>query len=214
MIKTKIHDGTGAGHDATVRPALKADGNAVWVNIAGVSQSVVLPIFDGIVGERFEQYAATSGGSIEMAVDGDPTPVEFTINADDERDIIVTAITISGIDSGVIMGDWFALNNPLSNGVLLDIRSDGVSFDQITWIKTHDLLVWSSIGGFDGIFEVGADSIRAIREYNPRFIIRKSGTFGGSVGNDYIKLTVQDDIDRMDEMRCLVRGVYTDPGVY
>jgi hypothetical protein len=67
-------------------------------------------------------------GSSDLAVNGSGTPVAFEIPTE-PFDRIVTSISIFGRDAGIKYGQFLAINQILTNGLLIEIKSDDVLFD-------------------------------------------------------------------------------------
>lgn len=60
------------------------------------------------------------GSTVEMTVDGSTTPQRFTINAEPDKDIFITSLSIIIIGTGIALGNDFAGNGAsLTNGCRL-----------------------------------------------------------------------------------------------
>jgi hypothetical protein len=184
-IKNSIKDGTGSNLEAKVDHTSVTNEEALWVNMAGVSPSVTLPVFIGPVKGGFEidQKASLNGAGVtfDMSVDGSITAQEFRLEADPEFDLIVTRILMSGTDGGVKMQNWFAENSALTNGVLLSLKQNNITLNYEAFTTTASLVEFATEGGDSLYSEQSSSFVKASKKFEVPYIIRKQGVFGTGV---------------------------------
>lgn len=180
--------------------------------ILGISGSVsVLPTS---FPNRFNEDCREThpGGNNDLTVNGSGTPVVFSVLPAVGFDTWVTEIRIHGLANGVKFGKFLNLNSKLTNGIVIDIKTDDVvtSIQEIT--STDDLKArFSSVGGFDLDSQAGGDHVLATRALGAfPFVIRADGAFGPG-NNDYFNLTVQDNLSQVSELFCTVIGFEREP---
>lgn len=215
-IKTTIGDGTGMGHEAKVAPVGPANDNSVYVNLAGVTSEITVPVFSSPIsgGESFDAFLL-NGSSKAMNVSGTlGTPVTFSLLADATQDIIITDLIIAGQDGSIKFSKWFAENNPLTNGVVISFKSDDVitTYDPLT--TTTQLMAFSS-GQIENASVTGEAVVICFRKFSPSLVIRAQGTHGGdATDDDYIKILIRDNLTGMDSFTCQARGVKVPAGTF
>lgn len=130
----------------------------------------------------------------------------FTFPMDSLNDIFVTEIRFFGKGNGIQFGSFLNIAT-IANGILVEIKTDNniVSFPAIR--TTEDFADKFSFGGGDNFqlyIQSGADKFTA-SFIASAFPLRRAGTFG--VGNDdYIKITIRDDIDQVAQLESAVVG--------
>lgn len=148
-----------------------------------------------------------TAGVVNLNVDGSVTPKVFTFPMDLLDDFFITEIKFFGRDNGIQFGNRFLGNNtPLTNGILIEIKTDNKMIE-LPPIKTTDDFddVWSFGGSnFDIYFASGADKFTA-RFLSSAYPLRRSGTFG-SGNDDYIKITIRDNLTSIDYLQAIVAG--------
>jgi len=159
----------------------------------------------GVIGNRFTKFAEF-GGSKEMNVDGSSTPVVFTIAAEVSDDLIVDSLIFEAFDSGIKIDKFLSLNSALTNGVVVEVKSDDIvfSFEAIRNSTEFDSLFSHGAGRSFSITNAsGNDSLVARFGPTGSFAIRQQGTFAS---DDYIKVTISDDISNVNSFRFLSEG--------
>lgn len=161
------------------------------LGVLGISGSVTAG--EGDVTGRIIEFAEDGGGSSDLRVDGDPTPVEFTIDASPTKERFFTALRFEALGNGIQFTNFLSKNNALTNGVMVTIRSNNseVTFPDI--LTTEDFASIFSRGPSDfDVYDVsGTDYFRATLNFSAPFQLFKQGTFGS---DDFIKITIQDDL--------------------
>ena len=179
--------------------------------ILGISGS--LNVQPGAVSNIFALQIADSGGSTAMNVDGSVTSVEFSladnVDYDDTFDYFITSVVIHGLDNGVKLKNFMALNSPLTNGLTFSIQSDENTVSVATIQATREIKRFASLGGWELDIEAGGDDVRAIRDFGlTPIVIRAAGTF---TTDDFFKVTVNDNLTQVDDFRIILRGFRKEP---
>lgn len=149
---------------------------------------------------------AENGGSSDLTVDGSVTPVEFTIPADATEDKVVSALAFRAVASGITIDKFLSLNNPLTNGILIEVKSDDTIFQFEPILTTQDFDFEFAYGpgrSFDIIFASGNDSL--VARFGPQnpFTIRSQGTFAS---DDYIKVIIRDNLSAIANIEFIAFG--------
>jgi hypothetical protein len=154
-----------------------------------------------------------SSNSFDMDVNGSGTPVLFTLanNADYDptRDFVVTELRIECVDGAIKLGNnKFMGMNSLSNGFLIQVRSDGnLEYDEniILTEDIHHAFVFGEGSKFDFIPGPADDSLVAV--FARPFFVRKTGTFPT---DDGITITVRDNLSSISRLRMSAVGFFED----
>lgn len=150
-------------------------------------------------------YSGTPG-IVDLNVNGENTPVVFTFPMDTLNDIFINEIKFYGRDNGIQFQNFLGQNSALTNGILVEIKTNN-NIIQLPPIRTTDDFddVFSFGGSnFDVYFASGDDKFTA-RFLASAFPLRRAGTFG--TGNDdYIKITIQDNLNTINYLQCVVSG--------
>lgn len=144
----------------------------------------------------------TNGGSSNLLVDGDPTPVVFTFNADSTDDIYLTEIRFVFSDLEIAMdGKSFGSENDLDNGVLLQVTSDGNTSTLANIQINEDFGTFNSPGGIT-YDRGGPEDFLAAGIHLGGSVVLKAGTA------DNVKITIRDDINDTSHkyFKCIVYG--------
>jgi hypothetical protein len=210
-----VKDGTGTNTEVKVRESGPQDENSMWVHLSGLTPEVTVPTFGGPIanGELFSD-TLKNAGSDDLTVDGSATPVNFRIESDPDFDIIINQIVLAGSDGSIKLTNFFGLNSPLTNGIVISFQSDDTDGLFRTIRSTTDYLSFSS--GDNNVYsEQGSAAAFSFRTLNPPLIIRKTGTHGGDAADDdYIQITIQDNLVGLDSLTCNVRGVKVPAGIF
>jgi hypothetical protein len=166
------------------------DKRFVTFGISGEVQAVPGSVGDLLI------VNALNGASQDLRVNGSlVTPIVFTISAEAEKDIFIEELRFYGNANGIQFGKFLGLNSALTNGILVEIRSDEI-VTQLPLLKTTDDLKHKfSFGqgtGFQLNIQAGRDDFMASFSLSTTFPIRKAGTFVS--GDDYIKVYVRDNL--------------------
>lgn len=144
---------------------------------------------------------------VDLNVNGSlANPVVFTFPMDALDDLFISEIKFFGRDNGIKFSNFLGQNQALTNGILIEIKTDNnvVALPPIR--TTDDFDDVFSFGGsnFDVYFASGADKFSA-RFLASAFPLRRSGTFG--TGNDdYIRISIRDNLSSIGYFQSIVSG--------
>lgn len=167
--------------------------------------------------DLFIEFATEDGLGIndDLGVNGSGTPVDFLIQPSATTDIFVEELRIFGQGNGIQFKNWLAGNQPLTNGLEIEIKSD----DTITVFPvlktTADIKNKFSFGvgaaGFALDIASGRDDVIGVFSFNNPFVLRVQGSFG--VGNDdYIRIRVNDNLSStQSELQFIAKGFEKEP---
>jgi hypothetical protein len=135
-------------------------------------------------------------GSDDLRVDGSVTPVPFRIPASATSDLFIENIVFHGQGNGIKFGQFLSKNQPLTNGLLVTVKSDDIITTFKAILTTEDFKnEFAALSGDGANFRIdvqaGADEFLAILRLPNPFLIRVAGTF--SI-DDYIECQVRDDL--------------------
>lgn len=157
------------------------------------------------LGAKFFKYAK-NGSSEDMNVDGSTTPVEFILEATGTEDYIVEELRFECLDGNIKLDKFLGENNELTNGVLIEIKSEDTIFQFIpirNTIEFDTLFAFGTGGEFQLITSSSVDAIAAKFSPSSPFRVCKQGTY---TTDDYVKVIIQDDISSIDRLRLIVFG--------
>jgi len=158
------------------------------------------------IGARyFEMFK--NGGSSDLQVNGSVTPVEFIIPLDTDEDIFVSQVRCYGGGNGIKFEQFFSKNSALTNGVLMEIKSEDETFS-FPALKTSEdfknVFSFPDTVAFKIDNQAGADQFIAIFRPEVPFVLKEIGTFAT---DDYIKVTIQDNLTSgLSSFECLAEG--------
>lgn len=166
------------------------DKRFVTFGISGEVQAVPGSVGDLIIAN------ALNAGSPDLRVNGSlVTPIVFTVPAEANKDIFIEELRFYGNANGIQFGKFLGLNAPITNGILIEIRSDEV-VTQLPLIKTTDdfkhKFAFGTGTGFQLNVQAGRDDFMASFSLTTTFPIRKAGTFVS--GDDYVKVYIRDNL--------------------
>lgn len=151
--------------------------------------------------ENIQNDFVKSGGSGDLLVDGDPTAVVFTYNADPSNDISILEVKFVIVSNSLTFGsdNFGGSAGPLANGVLVEVTSNGNTGTVFNLRQNEDFVNFASPGGFDWVVS-SKDMIYSTWLVGGGLKL-KAGT------SDNIKVTVRDDIDNVGVyFKCFVKG--------
>lgn len=165
------------------------DKRLVTVGVSGEVTST-----PGAIGDLFIKNAMNAG-SADMRVNGTlGTPIVFSITADATKDIFIEELRFYGNGNGIKFGQFLSQNNPLTNGILIEIRSDETVTQLPVIFTTDDLKHKFGFGqgsGFQLHVQAGRDDFMSSYDFNATFPIRKAGTY---LVDDYVKIFIRDNL--------------------
>lgn len=161
-------------------------------NIADVTPTNQLQVISGIFGGDLTKvkidFVRDSGGSENLLVDGSSAPVVFTFDADPTDDIFLSQIRYTAVTTRFDVGaDSFMKEAALTNGVLVEITSNGLTSEVANFKISEDLIEFGTPDQFEYSMTTLNDFIIGGIVFGGSIVL-KSGTA------DNIKVTVRDDL--------------------
>lgn len=186
---------------------LTPGGSVTITNLDG-SKSVDVTLEDGKnrleVTGSVSVYAASLGslyivnalnaGSANLRVNGSVTPVVFTVPPDSTRSFFITELRFYGGGNGIKFEQFLAQNVVLTKGLLINIKENDVMTTMPLLKTTEDIKNKFSFGGADNFsIDIQSGGDQFVASFIPQGAIelKPVGTF---VTDDYIKITVQDNL--------------------
>jgi hypothetical protein len=157
------------------------------------------------IGNLFFEYAA-NGSSIDLAVNGSGAAVDFEIVAHPTLDKVVSSLVFEALDGGIKIDTFLGQNSELANGIVVEVKSSDETFQFRPITNTQEFDSLFSFGGgrsYELIFASGNDSLVARFGSSTPFVLKPVGTYAV---DDYIKVTIQDNISNINRLRFLAVG--------
>ena len=158
--------------------------------ILGISGSVTAT--PGAVADLFLDHAVNAG-STDLRVNGSVTPVVFSVPISATKTIFVQELRLYGNGNGIKFGQFLSQNASLTNGLLVEVKSDNMSQMLATLKSTDDIKHLFAFGGgtFDIDVQAGRDDFMATWAFGQPFPLKKTGTYSP---DDYLRITVRDNL--------------------
>lgn len=157
------------------------------------------------IGNLFFDFAL-NGSSFDLNVDGSVTPVVFQVDAGVTYDQLVFSLVFEAFDDGIKMDTFLGQNVELTNGILIEIKAEDniFQFKPIRNTQEFDSLFSFGAGrSWQTVFASGTDSLVARFGTSVPFTMKPQGTYGT---DDYIKVTIQDNLSNITRLRFLAVG--------
>jgi len=153
------------------------------------------------------------GVTSDMTVDGSGTPKEFIVPASTITDLFIEELRFFGQGNGIQFKNFLDQNNPLTNGIDIQIQSENIVTTLPTLFSTADFKNKFAFGGGAEGFRLdiasGRDDFIAVFTFANPFLLRVAGTF---TTDDHIKVTVNDDLSsKPAELEFWVKGFEKEP---
>ena len=149
---------------------------------------------------------ATNNGSNELSVNGSGNNVEFTIEAEANNDLVVSSLLFEAFDSGIRIDRFLGQNSELSNGLLVEVKSEDTVFQFLPIKNTQEFDSHFSFGAgrsFSFIVASGNDGLVSRFGPDTPFLIKQQGTYAI---DDYIKVIVRDNLNNIERLQFLAQG--------
>lgn len=194
---------------ATIADIDLIDGKRRLYTVAQVT--VEAPVFTvpGNIGDLYIKNA-TNGASSDLRVNGTlETPIIFQIDAHATKSIFFNELSFYGGAYSIKFGQFIGQNIPLTNGVLVEIKSNNQVVQLPILKTTQDFKNKFSYGNGDNFridTQPSLDQFMAI--FSPSFstVLKKQGSFGAG-NDDYIKVFIRDDLStKLDEFQFIAKG--------
>ena len=184
------------------------------LGLFGITGSVFVSAKD--LSDLYINQASEDGLDVtfDLGVDGSVTPVEFLVTASPDTDLFIEEIRLFGQGNGIQYKGWLTGNNPLSNGLSIEIQSDNIITQLPLLFTTADIKNKFSLGqgdatGFQLDLASGRDEFIGVFKFSSPFIMRVQGTF---TNDDHIKITVQDNLTATQaQLEFLAKGFEKEP---
>lgn len=150
--------------------------------------------------------ALKNGSSSNLAVNGSVTPQVFSYSPPSDNDVRVQQVClVAETTNALSFGNKFidTTIGTLANGLLFEVKINDVSATWQNCKRTRDVLELIALGGLDII--TGSPNMFHGHFWVPdEFTLVKQGAFAE---NDYIKVTVRDDLRAITYMEVFLLGV-------
>lgn len=147
-----------------------------------------------------------NGGSNNLAVNGSVTPQVFSYSPTAARDVRIDDIcVIVETTNALSFGNKFIDTTiaTLTNGLLLEVKANDESYTWATIKRTRDFVEITKSDGMDMV--TGSPNFARFCLWLPSsLILSKQGTFSG---DDYLRVTVRDDLRALTYMEVFFQGV-------
>jgi hypothetical protein len=157
-----------------------------------------------VLGNIVFEYAEHDG-LINLNVNGATTPQEFLVQAK-PTDLIINTMIFECFCGNTRTDRFLDLNSELTNGLLVEVKSEDSPFSFKPIKRTGELDSLFSVGAF-GDFKIIASSsgtyVSAKFGLSAPFIIKAAGSFAI---DDFIKVTIRDNLSSINRIRFLAVG--------
>lgn len=153
------------------------------------------------------------GLDFDMKVNGSGTPIVFRVNAQPSSDVFIQEIRFYGSGNGIQFNRFLNLNQTLSNGILVQIKSEDVITNLPVIKATEDFKNFFSFPGGDAFrldIASGRDDFLATFLFPNPFLINAQGTHGPG-NDDYIQITIRDNLTQVGTLGFLAKGFEKEP---
>ena len=151
--------------------------------------------------ESIKNAFVKNGSNESLLVDGSTTPVEFTYDADATHDVSIQEMGFVLASNSIAFGNgnFGAIGGPLTNGLLVQITSNGNTGTVSNLTRNECFVHFSSPGGFQWV--VSSKDMMSSTYLIGGGLKLKAGT------SDNVKVTVRDDIAAAGAyFQCIVKG--------
>jgi len=183
------------------------------LGLFGITGSVLVSAKE--LSDLFIGQASLDGLGVitDMGVNGSGTPQEFIIPASANTDLFIEELRIFGQGNGLQFKNWLAGNQPLSNGLAIQIQSDNIITTLPMLKTTADIKNKFAFGqgatGFALDIASGRDDVIGVFTFANPFILRVQGTF---TTDDHVKITINDNItSTQSELEFWAKGFEKEP---
>ena len=173
------------------------------VGILGISGTV--SVIPGAIGNLYLEHPYNATYGIDFNRDGSTTPIVYSIPLKTGYDILIKEIRFFGTASSIKFLQFLSLNAPLTNGIVVEVKSDDQTLTTADVIKvTEDFKHEWTFGG-DWILndQPGAADFLSTFVFETPFPLRAPGTFPT---DDYLRVTIRDNLSAITKLRALAFG--------
>jgi len=186
--------------------SLTRDSRDPRVGILGISGEFILGVGDA---EKTYNSNSSNGTTGNIGDTNHITPESFYIDADATEQIIVKELRLHGLDAGIKYGKFLGINSKLSYGLQIEVKTQNKVFSLAGLYSTDDLKsIFSSNNGWHLDIQSGGDHFLGVYEIPTPWILEPVGTYAT---DDYIKITVNDNLSGVDELYMTAVGFTREP---
>lgn len=150
------------------------------------------------------ELGADGSGVYAMNVDGSVTPQVFQEHAVLGYDTFIKEIRLYAVSSGAKFGQFLNISTALANGLLVEIKSDDSLLALPPLKTTEDMKNKFALSGTWLLeSQPSLTSMLATFKLDAPFPIRHIGEFAV---DDYLKITVRDNLTSVADLGCIVFG--------
>lgn len=159
----------------------------------------------GSISDLFLDYARDGSSNFLLNVDGSVTPKVFEINAGVGKDLLLQELKLAGNDNGIKFGQFMGINSDLTNGILIEIKSEDTIFTWPLIKNTDDIKHLFSFrrGQWELDVQAGRDDVVASTLFDPAIVLKAQGTYGT---DDYVRVTIQDNLSSVLQLELIGFG--------
>jgi hypothetical protein len=169
-----------------------------------VVKSTIIP---EAIGNLFFAHA-TNNGSEDMNVNGSGQPIDFIVSADATRDIIIESLAFESFASNIKIDKFLSLNQALGTGILVEVKSEDTCFQFLNIKNTNEFDSHFAYGpGRSFRITIASGNDALVSRFGPAspFVLKKQGTYAQ---DDYIKVTISDNLSSINKLAFLAFGSY------
>jgi hypothetical protein len=165
--------------------------------------------------DLFIERASIGGLDVDfdMTVNGSVTPVVFDVLAQIDTAIFVQELRFYGQGNGIKFANFLNLNSPLTNGIIIQIKSENIITELLPIRTTEDFknkFSFPGAGSFRLDVAAGRDDFLATFVFGNPFLLTESGSNG--IGNDdFIKVFINDNLTSVGSLELIAKGFQKEP---
>jgi hypothetical protein len=192
----KVTDGIGTaaileqndGYDAPVVSRLAVNIGSPEVGIRGVATVVIGQKIPIDFANYLLRFVTDGSGNSDLNVNGSVTPKVYTYPADATADIELSEVRVSVTCQDITMdGNSFCSSPKLTNGVLIEVVSDGVTYSVYNIKQNEDWLFFNSPTGLL-LNNTGPKDVMQAGFYFGGILLLRAGT------SDMVRVTIRDNL--------------------
>lgn len=149
-----------------------------------------------------------NGASDEMSVDGSVTPVVFEFGPDDyndgTKDAEIREFKVQLRDNQYTVDGFMGINTPLTNGVLIEIKSNNSTLSYEPIVDNGDWEFKFTVGAGSEVDLTIDNSGNILTATSRGSIVLARKDYHGVGNDDYIRITIRDDISNLVSMKAIL----------
>lgn len=189
--------------------SLTKDPNDPRFGVLGITGTVAQSVQEiGQIYIKTLEQSPEGSGLYALNVDGSVTPQVFWVFAQTDKDIYVQELRWYAVTASVKFQQFLSISSALTNGVKIEIKADDSYILGPLYKTTEDLKNKFAIGGTWSLeAQPSTTSTIAVFRLGTPIPIRHVGEF---TTDDYIKVTIQDNLSSLGYMEMLAFGFTRD----